>query len=169
MIIGNALRLSLTAGLNYNVPSSHNIRPIDREHRIRIWWSIYVLDRFWGSKSGFPAQIQDDDIYVDAPSQASTENHGDQFSDPDHQIESIKLARIIGKTIKEIYTRKKPKESFLQREQKLLIEMQEWVKELPEKLRIHPNQANSKHTILMHLQFSYVSQEAPGCDASKLY
>ncbi|KAJ5246808.1 fungal-specific transcription factor domain-containing protein [Penicillium chermesinum] len=99
--------------------------------------------------------MQDDDIHVDLPSQLATENYGDQFSDSSYQIASIELARITGNTTREIYTRPKSKDSFLQREQKLLIELKEWVKSLPEHLRLHPGKLNSKHTVLMHLQFSY--------------
>lgn len=162
VLIGNALRLSLTAGFNYNIPASNAIRPIEREHRIRLWWTIYIFDRFWGSKSGFPVQMQDDDIYVDLPSQANTERLSDQFSDSCYQVSSIGIAKITGNTTRDIYTKKGTKESFLLREQRILIELKQWVKSLPEHLRLHSDRENSKHTVLMHLQFSYVGYEAPG-------
>lgn len=159
-MIGNALRLSLSLGLNYNVPQSQNLHPIEREHRVRIWWSIYILDRFWGSKSGFPVQIHDDDIHVDLPSTSVSEPHGEQFPDAAYQVAAIELAKITGNTTREIYGRKESTESFLQREQKLLIRLKNWVQSLPEHVRLHADKPNSKHTVLLHLQFSYVSSRA---------
>lgn len=159
LLIGNALRLGLSLGLNYNVPQTQNLHAVEREHRVRIWWTIYVLDRFWGSKSGFPVQIHDDDVHVDLPSVSASSNYSEQFSDAAYQIAGIKLAEITGHTTREIYSRKKSTESFLRREQKLLIQLKQWVQSLPEHIRLHPDKPNSKHTVLIHLQFSYVSQE----------
>lgn len=129
---------------------------MEYEHRIRLWWSIYILDRFWGSKSGFPVQIHDDDIHVNLPSSLASEIHHEQFPEVAYQIASIGLAKITGCMMKEIYTRKKSSESFLKREQRILISLQQWVHSLPECVRIHTDKANSKHTVLMHLQFNYV-------------
>ncbi|KAJ5713982.1 fungal-specific transcription factor domain-containing protein [Penicillium malachiteum] len=155
LLTGNALRLSLALGLNYNVPRSHNLSPIEREHRVRIWWSIYILDRFWGSKLGFPVQIHDDDIHVDLPSRLSCAGYEEHFSEVAYQIAAIELARITGRATKEIYTRKKSPESLLQREQKFLIQLRHWVNSLPEDLQLSCNRPHSKHTILLHLQFNY--------------
>lgn len=164
LVIGNALRLSLSLDLNYNVPQSQNLHPVAREHRVRIWWSIYVLDRFWGSKSGFPVQIHDEDIHVDLPSLSASEAYQEQFSDGAYQIAVIKLAKITGNTTREIYSRKKSTtESFLQREQKLLIQLQQWSQSLPEHIKLHPDAPNSKHTVLMHLQFNYVGLGKTWC------
>ncbi|KAJ5152064.1 fungal-specific transcription factor domain-containing protein [Penicillium capsulatum] len=155
LLVGNALRLSLSVGLNYNVPANQNLGPMEREHRVRVWWTIYVLDRFWGCKSGFPVQIHDDDLHVDLPSPIAPANHSEQFGDSVYQTVTIELARITGNITREIYNRKKSTESFLQREQKLLIQMQKWVQNLPEKIRLHPDRPNSKYALHLHLQFSY--------------
>lgn len=161
------MRLSLSAGLNYNVPQSQNLGPVEREHRVRIWWTIYTLDRFWGSKSGFPVQIHDDDVHVDLPSSAAPAPHSEQFGDSAYQIVTIELARITGNTTREIYSRKRSTESFLQREQKLLIQMQKWVQTLPEQIRLNPDKPNSRHAVHLHLQFSYVSLRP--CDTTLKY
>jgi hypothetical protein len=156
LFIGNALRLGLSIGLNYNVPQTQTLHPIAREHRIRIWWTIYVLERFWGSKSGFPVQIHDEDVHVDQPSLVVSETYPDQFLDGAYQIAAIELAKITGDTTGEIYCRKISAESFLHREQRLLTQLKQWVQSLPEHLRLSPDKPNSKHTIQMHLQFNFV-------------
>ena len=126
-----------------------------------------MFDRYWGSKSGFPVQIHDDDIDVDLPSSLVSEEFAEQFSDSVYQNASIELAKITGGMMREIYSRRKSTQSFLQREQKLLIKLKQWVKALPESIRLHPDKFNSKNTVLLHLQFSYVSQDfsqsRPGC------
>ncbi|KAJ5098824.1 fungal-specific transcription factor domain-containing protein [Penicillium argentinense] len=155
LLVGNALRLSLSLGLNYNVPQNQNLHPVEREHRVRIWWSIYMLDRFWGSKAGFPVQIHDDDVHVDLPSSSLSDTYPEHFSDSTYQVATLDLARIVGNTTREIYTRKKSVESFLQREQKLLIQLKRWVQTLPDPLRLQADRPNSKYTVFLHLQFSY--------------
>ncbi|KAJ5194507.1 fungal-specific transcription factor domain-containing protein, partial [Penicillium cinerascens] len=38
---------------------------------------------------------------------------------------------------------------------KLLIQSKQWVQSLPEHISLHPDKPNSKHTVLIHLQFTY--------------
>jgi len=156
LLVGNALRLSLSLGLNYNVPQSQTLHQVQREHRVRVWWTIYMFDRFWGSKAGFPVQIHDDDVHVDPPSNLLSDTYPEHFADSAYQIATVDLARIIGNTTREIYSRKKSTESFLQREHKLLIQLKQWVQTLPENLRLQADKPNSKYTVFLHLQFSYV-------------
>ncbi|QQK46781.1 Transcription factor [Penicillium digitatum] len=77
LLIRNALRLGLSIGLAYNIPQPQNLHPVAREHRIRIWGTIYVLDRFWGSKSGFPVHLHHEDIHVDPSSISASETYHD--------------------------------------------------------------------------------------------
>jgi len=57
--IETALRLGMTLGLQHNIPTHINVTPTVRQHRLRLWWSIYYCDRVWGSRkhitsSGLP-------------------------------------------------------------------------------------------------------------------
>ncbi|KJR83585.1 uncharacterized protein SPSK_10567 [Sporothrix schenckii 1099-18] len=70
LYIGIALRMAISLGLHQEVPSSASspaLSPADREHRRRVWWSIYSLDRILSLKSGHPIAILDEDIGVDMP------------------------------------------------------------------------------------------------------
>ncbi|KAJ5135789.1 uncharacterized protein N7515_005067 [Penicillium bovifimosum] len=155
LLIGNALRLSLSIGLNYNIPQAQGLHPVAREHRIRIWWTIYVLDRFWGSKSGFPVQIHDADIHVDIPSTSISETYHEQFSDGAYQVGAIELARIMGNTTGEIYCGRISAETFLHREQRLLTQLKQWAESIPSHLRLREDIPNTKHLVQMHLQFNF--------------
>ena len=138
---------------------------VEREHRVRIWWSIYILDRFWGSKSGFPVQIHDDDIYVDLPSSQSEtlEGYEEYFFEGHYQTAAIELARITGRITRDIYTRRKSTDSLLQRQHTILVQLRHWVNNLPESLKLHADRpgSSSKHTVHIHLQFSYVCAWKP--------
>ncbi|CAG8362307.1 unnamed protein product [Penicillium salamii] len=153
--IGSALRLGLSIGLNYNVPETQDLHPIAREHRIRIWWTIYTFERFWGAKSGFPMQIHDEDVHVDQPSISASKAYPDQFADGAYQVAGIELSRITGDTSAEIYCRKISTEKFLSREQRLLTQLKQWLQSLPPHLRLNPDGTSPKHTIHMHLQFNF--------------
>ena len=92
------MRLALGLGLHRRLPKNDIIKPIERENRRRVWWTLYILDRISASKLGRPVTISDDDIDVEFPSMdgLSSEEKED-FIDPAHLIANIKLARITGR------------------------------------------------------------------------
>ena len=150
------MRLGLTLGLNHDIPEYQCPDPVDRQHRIRLWWAIYVYDRMYGSKVGWPIQIADDDIFVEMPSTVPGEIHDEQFSDTAFLVASIELDRITGQVIEKVYSRKKQPDSFLQREQKLLIALKEWAQTLPTHIGLHRDGPVPKNVISLHLQFNQV-------------
>ncbi|KAI9037330.1 transcription factor domain-containing protein [Aspergillus affinis] len=157
VLIGTAMRLGLSIGMNHNIPETQLIDPVERQHRLRIWWTIYVFDRMWGSKMGQPSQILDDDIHLDMPSSITpAQLHDEQFSDTDHLTANINLARIVGETIAKLYSRRKYSETFLQRVQKLLKALKNWVETLPEHLRLNEDdlEVNRKPISSLHLSFN---------------
>lgn len=151
------MRLGLTLGLNLDIPECNCPDPVERQHRIRLWWGIYVFDRMYGSKTGWPIQIADDDIHVEMPSEMANDPHEEQFSDTQFFLASIKLARITGQVVERVYSRKRQPDSFLQREQKLLISLKEWSQQLPSHLRLNRDGQSPKNVVSLHLQFNQVS------------
>ncbi|OQE43197.1 hypothetical protein PENCOP_c003G05258 [Penicillium coprophilum] len=157
ILIGNAMRMGLTIGLNHNIPESQLIDPVERQHRIQIWWTIYIFDRMWGSKMGLPMQILDEDIHVDMPSTISPRwRHEEELSDSEYMTANIKLARIVGETITRLYSRRKYQETFLQRVQKLLKALKHWVETLPESLRLNMEdlESSKKPIVSLHMAFN---------------
>ncbi|RAQ42066.1 fungal specific transcription factor [Aspergillus flavus] len=153
-LIGSAMRLGLILGLNHNIPARQCTDPTEREHRVRLWWAIYIFDRMYTSKIGLPLQIRDDDIYVDLPTAVNSPDAEEQFSDTAYLVSSIRLARIIGQIVEKIYTRKPHQESFLQREQQLLLALQDWVQSLPAHIKLPAVETPQKHVVSLHLQFN---------------
>ena len=158
MLVGSAMRLGLILGLNHNIPERQCTDPIERQHRVRLWWAIYVFDRMYTSKFGFPLQIRDEDIHVDMPTDVASPAAEEQFSDTAYSVASIRLSQIIRQTIDKIYCRKQHAESFLQREQQLLLALQDWLKSLPEHIKLRSEDSPPpKHIVSLHLQFNQVS------------
>ncbi|CZT50365.1 uncharacterized protein RSE6_11337 [Rhynchosporium secalis] len=86
---------------------SQIVDPVEREHRVRIWWTVYIFDRMWGSKMGIPNYILDEDIHVDMPTTISPkELHDAQFPDTEYATASLDLAKIAGEAITKTYSRK---------------------------------------------------------------
>ncbi|KAL4874101.1 hypothetical protein BDV12DRAFT_191964 [Aspergillus spectabilis] len=157
VLIGSAMRLGLCIGLNHNIPESQLIDPVERQHRVRIWWTIYIFDRMWASKMGLPSQVLDDDIHLDMPSSIEpAQLYAEQFSDGEFLKANINLARIVGETTAKVYSRRKYNETFLQRVQKLLKALKSWVDMLSEHLRLNVDEPelNSKQVTSIHLAFN---------------
>ncbi|KAJ4337039.1 hypothetical protein N0V95_008455 [Ascochyta clinopodiicola] len=87
LLASSAVRLSIVMGLNLNVPDNLYSNRLAREHRTRLWWTAYVLDRTCCSKLGHPASIADEDIIVDLPSDDNLEDAAD-FEDVDYILKN---------------------------------------------------------------------------------
>ncbi|KAF9893286.1 hypothetical protein FE257_011716 [Aspergillus nanangensis] len=153
-LIGTTMRLGLILGLNHNIPARQCKDAIERQHRVRLWWAIYVFDRMYTSKIGFPLQISDDDIHVDMPSDLSCPGAEEQFSDTAYLVSSICLSRITGQVIEKIYSRQQHRDTFLQRQQQLLLALQDWLQNLPSHIKLRADETAPKHIVSLHLQFN---------------
>ncbi|KAK3371036.1 fungal-specific transcription factor [Lasiosphaeria ovina] len=150
LYIGMALRMAISLGLHQEVSSSTSSSSDDadgttldaaaREHRRRVWWSIYSLDRILSVKSGNPTTIQDDDIGVQLPSQ--------QPSEPAYCPAVVlrhytQLSRILGDITTAIY-RKGPAATprsgrrLMASVQRIIQALSRWDRDLPDELRFDP-------------------------------
>jgi len=77
-------------GLHLNIGDAYLPDPELREHRIRVWWSVYIVDRLLSSKIGLPLLISDDDISVDLPCN-SPDLNSDDFGDHSHYLAVVCL------------------------------------------------------------------------------
>ncbi|KAF4762976.1 hypothetical protein HAV15_001418 [Penicillium sp. str.  len=101
---GIALRMALGLGLHRSLPTDTKLCPVDREHRKRVWWTLYTLDRLCSSNLGYPLLISDAVIDVELPT-----NEGlipaelEEFTDPGHLVANVKLAKITGQIRKSAF------------------------------------------------------------------
>ncbi|KAF5228890.1 hypothetical protein FAUST_10767 [Fusarium austroamericanum] len=136
-----SLRLATIMGLHMNIGDTYVPDPGLREHRIRVWWSVYMLDRILSSKIGLPLSISDDDISVNLPSDVSALNSND-FADHFYFVAVLRLARIAGDISRSLYVRTPQPGTFLQRVAKIREALELWRKGLPEHLKLDPPQHN---------------------------
>ncbi|KAI8249645.1 hypothetical protein K4K53_013135 [Colletotrichum sp. SAR 10_77] len=153
LYIGMALRMAISLGLHHEAGYSPtpttlqgqdaNPESIDhdtREHRRRVWWSVYSLDRILSVKSGNPITIQDEDIGVDLPSRLSREAEYCPAVVLRHYTE---LSRILGEIHNTIYRRTsktapKSGQRLMASVQGIILGLSKWNQDLPDDLRFDP-------------------------------
>ncbi|KAI0382185.1 fungal-specific transcription factor domain-containing protein [Hypomontagnella monticulosa] len=132
LYIGIALRMAITLGLHQEV-SDQEISSFAREHRRRVWWSTYSMERLLCVTSGHPISIQDEDIDVLPPSPIGGE---------DGRTAAIlacytQLSRIQGIVGEEIYRKKQKSGTSLSASvQKIMKSLSDWFDQLPPDVRL---------------------------------
>ena len=58
--------MALSLGMNREVPPGI-LDPVECEHRRRIWWTVYIIDRKLSLNVGCPSTIRDEDLNVCLP------------------------------------------------------------------------------------------------------
>jgi len=157
--IGAALRQSINIGLHQKFKDGTR-DAATREHRKRVFWCVYNVDRMIASKSGYPASIQSDEIEVDFPSDEGLTDveRGDLFS-ADYHNASIRLGRLVGRTNYYVYSRVHFGLSFFKRVQSVFSDLSSWLHTLPKDLELPAESAGHapQHIIALHLAFNQVS------------
>lgn len=137
LYVGMALRMAITLGLHQEPSDAADLDAAAREHRRRVWWSVYSLDRIQSVKSGNPITIHDEDVGVRLPSRLPGE--------PDYCAAVVlrhytKLSRICGEITVRIY-RRAPKKSgteLMAAVRQIILSLSQWRRELPDQLRFDP-------------------------------
>ncbi|EPE02607.1 c6 transcription factor [Ophiostoma piceae UAMH 11346] len=155
LYIGIALRMAIGLGMHQELPATSSASDTEREHRRRVWWSIYSLDRILSLKSGHPISILDEDIGVRMPSQL-----------PGEAVESpvvvlccyTELSRILGEINTLIYRRSAASthtgQSLVQTVHSILQSLIQWEEALPKALRLDPDRGKlSRESISMYLHY----------------
>ncbi|KAL2835821.1 fungal-specific transcription factor domain-containing protein [Aspergillus pseudoustus] len=160
MYSGIAMRLSTSLGLHRNTPVNSHLAPVEREHRIRLWWTVYVFDRSTCSKLGQPTAIHDADIDVEMPSQDTVEvGTQSTLGRPEHLVAHIKLARITGHIMRDIYgpsatSARAGAGRFVQNVRAILQQLRDWDVDLPESLRWNQDAGVLRSVASLQLHFN---------------
>lgn len=152
LYVGMALRMAITLGLHQET-SDPNLDVAAKEHRRRVWWSVYSLDRIQSVKSGNPITIHDEDIGIPLPSKLPNE--------PDYCAAVVlkhytKLSQICGEITVSIY-RRRPKSglSLMAAVKTIILSLSQWHRELPEELRFDPARLSiSRESVSTLLHYS---------------
>lgn len=152
LYIGMALRMAITLGLHQET-TRPDLDEAAREHRRRVWWSVYSLDRIHSVKSGNPITIYDEDIGVSFPSKLP---HEPEYCAAVVLKHYTKLSQICGEITVSIYRRTPKSGSTLMAAVKnIILSLSQWHRELPEKLRFDPARLSiSRESVSTLLHYS---------------
>lgn len=125
-------------GLHLNISEFQMSYIGEPEHRNRIWWTAYTLDRMWAAKLGHPSAIRDDEIDVNLPSNPVELGDSGALDFPDHAyfVIRIGLTRLSGRIIYSIYGQKEHTPSLSRRVQAAFEDLRRWLEELSSSLLI---------------------------------
>lgn len=145
MYSGLALRLSTSLGLHRAPDKRVALSKLEREHRIRLWWTVYIFDRSTCSRLGHPLSIDDAEIEIELPSWESLDPETKaKLHSPEHLLANIELSRITGSIIREIYgpSTKNHRGSFVHNVRSILKRLKQWDANIGPRLRWTPGGTN---------------------------
>lgn len=152
LIIGTALRMAISLGLHQEV-TDQDIDNETREHRRRVWWSTYSMERLLCVTSGHPLSIQDEDIDLLLPTPQVDEG-GQTSSTLALYTELSRVQGIIGE---KIYRKKQKSGPDLSAcVQHIMQRLSDWFDRLPEAMRSNPpdsGQAPSREVVSTYLHY----------------
>ncbi|THX92441.1 hypothetical protein D6D08_02546 [Aureobasidium pullulans] len=160
---GIALRLSLIPGLHRRKQIDQIHDEVELENSRRVWWTVYTFDRIYSSRLGRPVTIHDTDIDVPMPSS----NHLDpinrnKFEAPDHLCANIRLTRITGQILNDLYGAASHDNGFfLSKLRGILTDLRSWDKELPESLRLRLGGPRSLSSLHLHFNLCIIQTTRP--------
>ncbi|KIW42414.1 uncharacterized protein PV06_05969 [Exophiala oligosperma] len=135
LYIGLALRMAISLGLHQEIDDP-TMDMVEQEHRRRVWWSVYSMDRIISVKSGNPISIHDEDIDVAWPSPIPGIDAN--LSPPRVLAHYTQLSRILGRIGEGIYRKKhKTGTNLLTSVQSIMHDLSEWLSHVPQELRIN--------------------------------
>ncbi|VUC29706.1 unnamed protein product [Clonostachys rosea] len=102
MYAGISARLCNTLQL-HQVASSRDCSPVEREHRKRLWWSTYCLDRMTSTQTGLPPSFQVEQTDLGYPSDAEIPlNDANEFTDVEFLTARVQLTMIEENNLKSV-------------------------------------------------------------------
>jgi proline utilization trans-activator len=152
LYVGTALRMAISLALHQEVRSS-SFTNAEKEHRRRVWWSVYSLDRILSVKSGSPIMLHDEDIGIQLPSKLP---HEPPYCPAVVLRHYTELSRILSRVMIHIY-RKTPKSgsSLMTSVQSIMSSLLQWFHNLPQELRFDPEKLNTSRESVSTLVHYY--------------
>ncbi|KAF4125407.1 hypothetical protein GMORB2_4247 [Geosmithia morbida] len=157
MYSGMAMRMSTCLGLHRRILDGHNLSLTEREHRIRLWWTVYVFERSTCSKLGQPLTIQDTEIDVEMPSgDPSSGAPKHELGLAEHLTAHVNLARITGLIMTDIYSPASVanRDKFVPSTRSILQRLRRWDAEAPASLRWRPEGRDPRPVASLQLFFN---------------
>jgi proline utilization trans-activator len=140
LLAGLAMRGALVIGM-HNDTGKETMNRYELEHRRRLWWTLYAIDRYCSAKFGFPLSIPDEAITTELPSNIQgnilrdNNTKFDVFPDPTNIIQFIRISQIFSSMMVRIY-QQKIHSDIVPIILSVLSELYQWRKSLPDALKV---------------------------------
>ena len=164
---GRVVTLAQSLGLHRD-PTLWNATEHEKNIRVRLWWGVLIHD-YWSSIGhGIPPTINPQFCDVPLPTLQSTTTSS--TSQPHIQsaasfIEFCKLSQILGDLLPHVYSLQQDPEKIQRHLQRIECDLDDWVVELPEFLRLSEPVANVVNGA-SNLWFAYLSVKVLVCRLS---
>ncbi|KAK2033093.1 fungal-specific transcription factor domain-containing protein [Colletotrichum zoysiae] len=113
--VGTTVRLALTLGCNLPF-SEQKCLPSERAHRMRVWWTVYMLDQRISAGLGRPASVDDRHLSFDLPGPSPG------FDSPEPLNVNVQIARTTGEIMSSLYSRGALSQADLVRKMRNLLQ-----------------------------------------------
>ncbi|KAL2826097.1 hypothetical protein BDW59DRAFT_161222 [Aspergillus cavernicola] len=124
---GMGLRIAILMGLHRN--SDASIMRSEKNHRNRLWWTIYMQERRLAAATGNPPGIQDEAITANYPEDFPG------FASPAPLTVNITVAKTTGQILQIIYGQKaQTQQSFIKGVQGILVSLHQISTSMPQEL-----------------------------------
>lgn len=157
---GLAMRGALLNGM-YNDTGKEELNRYELEHRRRLWWTLYAIDRYCSAKFGFPLSIPDDVITTELPANIQgnilrdNKTKYDVFRDPTNINQFIRISQIFSRMMVRLY-QQKIHSDIIPIILSVLSEVFQWRKSLPDALKVDYTKDNietSRNIVNIHSEY----------------
>lgn len=141
ILSGMTLRTALILGMHKHNQTNDIYSRYEEEHRRRLWWTVYGIDRYCSATSGHPLSITDEVITTELPSNipdsmarddaAKCDTHSDSI----YMTQYVKLLRIFSSMISRLYQRKSHSD-IIPVMLSILADVYQWQRDLPNILKV---------------------------------
>lgn len=136
---GVCLRAATTMGMHVNSPANDaHLTKHEIEHRRRLWWSIYIVDRYMSAKLGFPISIPEESIITDLPQDIANDPESDlsDFPPANYINAFIRVMQISSWMLLHLYQPSIYDKKLLPTISSVLSKLYEWRRTVPPALDI---------------------------------
>ncbi|ODQ63611.1 hypothetical protein NADFUDRAFT_84251 [Nadsonia fulvescens var. elongata DSM 6958] len=139
---GICLRTALLLGLHVDA-DNQQLNPFEREHRRRLFWTVYIFEHYLSAKAGLPLGISDDQIDLPYPQDIDPsnipppENAHDTFPPAAFMVSFIEVTKISSEILTSLYRPRRSKESnILPILNDIIVQLFDWRQNLPASLQV---------------------------------
>ncbi|KAH3661501.1 hypothetical protein OGAPHI_006348 [Ogataea philodendri] len=154
-IISLAAHWSLSLGYHFDL-GADKIQRAELEHRRRLFWTIYIVERMMAISYGYPVHLVDSEISCDLPESLQIYSCRHYvFPEPEMLQETVAITKINLQVLRSLYN-KQPGKSMLNIVREMVVQLLRWKRSLPDSINCDYGSGdvnNSRSTANMMIEY----------------